>query len=655
MKFKSIITILFLLMISGAYATEITSIKIDPSVINLKDKFYATAALEGETCGMGINFILDNKSFSSKLLGCDREEISSSVWDLKDDPLDCGTYTLTAELKKNNEILNQFSREIQIGNIPYLTVNPEKPVAGDYVTLKLIDNKTNESLSYTGIKVYNTRDPAGIKEEYKTDSSGEVKLRPKETGEYKIIIDDPIYCGSLSFHAKKTMTITGPIPPNPMEGETITMIVPSGVGVKVLDSSGNVYLKGSTNFGGGLNLTIDKSGSYTLSVGDLSSEYWGKNIPLYVSGKPKLDIDVTPSIVIINKPVTITVTSNGIPIDGATVDILPPGGVAEPQRATSSYGKIGYTPTSAGKYEITVQKKGYSTAKREFSVSRQLSIILDPEFPKEDEEFSVIVRDSDGLALNGVKVSVNGKLIPTDLEGIAGFKLPAGEYEILAEYPGYNSWTRKINVIGTIIIELSPPEIELGQNTKISVFDRKSNKISAEITAIKPDGTKEIVGDTYTPTISGDYEISALKTNYASINTTLRVKPHPLNLTINVRGGKLLINVKSRGNPINGIEISIDTPSGVKEKIRTDEKGLASLEIREEGIVTITPNPENANRDYESKVMTERITKGYDYNLLWILLVVIITGAIAVFMYGKRPGRKDKDIKKSAKSSLSGI
>ncbi len=128
-----------------------------------------------------------------------------------------------------------------------------------------------------------------------------------------------------------------------------------------------------------------------------------------------------------------------------------------------------------------------------------------------------------------------------------------------------------------------------------------------------------------------------------------------MNLTNSVNGGKLLINVKSRGNPINGIEISIDTPSGVKEKIRTDEKGLASLEIKEEGIVTITLNPENANRDYESKVMTERIVRGYDYALLWILLVVIITGAIAVFIYGKRPGKKDKDIKKSTKSSLSGI
>lgn len=653
-RVKNILPILLLIMASSGYAIEITTLEVSPHTIDLTDKFYATVGLEGETCGIGINFLFDNKSFSSKLLGCEREEISSGVWDLKDNPVDCGIHILTAELKKNNEILDQFSKEIQIGNIPSLMITPEKPIVNDDITFKLIDNRTNEPLSYTKVKIYNTRNPE-TKDEYRTDSSGEIKFRPKETGEYRIILDDPVYCGSLSFYAKRIMTVIGPIPPNPMEGGTITMVVPSGVGVKILDSSGNVYLRGSTSLGGGLNLTIDKAGNYTIAIGDVSSEYWGKNISLYISKRPMLNVDITPSTITLGKSITITVTSNGTLIDGATVDILPPNGIAEPQRVTSSYGKVGYTPLSTGKYEITVQKKDYSKAIKEFLVSGQLSIIPNPEQPREDEEFSVIVRDSEGIALSGANVYINGKLSLTDSDGIAKFKLPAGGYEILAEKIGYNSDKKKIDVLGILIIRLSSPQIELGENTEISVFDSKSNKISAEITALRPDGTSEIIQENYTPETSGGYEISASKAGYALVSTTLKVKPLPLNLTTNIKGGELLIKVNSHGDPVKDIEISLDTPSGVKDKIRTDENGMASWEIREEGIITITLNSGNANRDYEGKIITQQILKK-EYTLLWFLPIIVLIVAIAIFIYNKRFRKKGRGMyERSANSSLSKI
>ncbi len=253
--------ILFLLLVSGACAIEITSLVVNPHDIDLKDKFYATAYFDGETCGIGINFLLDNKSFSSKLLGCERGEISSGVLDLRDNPLECGVHTLTVELKKNDEIPDKKSIDVQIGNIPHLTVTPEKPIVGQDITFKLVDNRTGEPVSYTEITIYNTRDREGTKEEYRTDSLGEVKLKPKETGEYRAMLDDPLYCGYVSFYAKKIMTVIGPVPSNPLEGDLITMVVPRGVGVKVLDSSGNVYLRGSTGLGGGLNFTINGAGN----------------------------------------------------------------------------------------------------------------------------------------------------------------------------------------------------------------------------------------------------------------------------------------------------------------------------------------------------------------------------------------------------------
>lgn len=651
-----VLALALVLLTSPVLAVSLRDIDISPEEIDLEDTFYVGVSFSGDTCGTEVKFFMDDKLFSSKIIGCDKNSIESKEWDLSDDPLDCGRHILRVELIKDDEGIDNITQEIGIGNQPLITI-PERPLINKEFTIHFEDSDTGKSADNIKVEIYDVKKGRKEKEDYYTNANGDIKFKSRNPGEFKLIIDDSEYCGSRKFYVKKTLNIDGPYPAAPLVGELITIAVPGGVGVKVLDESGNIYATGSTTIGGGVNLTINDPGNFTLVIGELNSMYWGRNISIYVSEKLKPSIIITPEKAIKDKELTIEVKANDEPLEYAGVTIQKPLGTEEHE--TDENGELKFTPSSTGRFLVKVEKLGYKSCEKVFEVRNSFNMEFAPKEPKVDEDITLFVRDQLNNLVQGATVSISDAAYGiSGLDGRFTFRLTEpGEYTVIVTKPDYWDFSREIMVLSQLSLELSSEEIELGESINAKVL-ALGNEISANIEVIKPDGEMEPIGESYKPEMTGSYEIIASKEGYISVNKTLTVNPHPLNIDSELIGDRLLIKVTSHEEPISGISMNIEKPTGTDELV-TDDEGMVETKIEKEGEVKISANVISTNPNYDKILVSRNIVKKHDIPILLLALsaiVLVAIIAIAVVYAIPRKEKKEKKetgLKKGKESTLS--
>jgi hypothetical protein len=668
------ICLILLMLASVASAAYIDSVTTDPTSIDPQGDFTVTVTLGGTTCGTQIRFLMDGKEFDSKNVGCNNDDVESDEWDLNEDPVECGVHELSVELMDSGEVIQTETKTLTIGNVPTITMNPEKPNPDREVVITFKNKETGKVIGDLEVFIHNAKEGPSSVDDYTTDSKGEIKFVSSVTGEFVLRTNDPSYCGTVDFWVKKNMPFAGPSPEDPVVGERIGVAVPGGVGVKYIDSKGEVYPL--RNLGGGVNFTIDKADNYTLIAGDLSTIYWSVTKEFTVSEKSKINVAVTPEKAVVDKVVLLTITSRGAPLENAKVKITKPIGGSETIE-TNPQGEVRFTSECSGSYHYKIEKERYSTVEGDFEAYNSLEIDIIPDEPIANQDVAFNVTNQVGDRVDGAVVTIedeSGILVTgnTGIDGSFKFRLQEPrEYTLTIQKIGYWDLNEKLRIYGVMSLGLNPQEIEIGDLTSISVRDKEDKDISADITVTKPDGgTETIDGKTYTPNAPGDYEIKATKGGYRSVTQQLRVNPHPLELVESVEGNMVIIRALSHREPVPGITFVIKTPTEEK-RVVTDGNGTVTATIEREGDIEISANTIDMNRNYENIEMTRGIIKQYNYLLLivpvfFIIIVALITVLFIDHLHKKKKkkgviksgalfdkGKKKGSFEGSTKSSLS--
>jgi len=650
MKRLTIVSIFFVIIllfsVEVCNAGYIKGIETDPEDIKPGGSFSVIVELRATSWAKTIRFYLDGNEFDSKNVAGDDKSVESSEWRMRDRPLECGTHELMIEvLRRTGEIVDNETVKIDIGDIPVVTFNPIQPNPNKLITIKFTDKETGNPIKNADVEITRLRDTEWKGFSGETNADGEVSFITDEFGEYRLEMIGKEHCITKNFWVKKSMIVDGPHPEYPIIGSLISLAVPSGVGVKIADSTGKIVKTASTSITGGVNFTIEKPGNYTVIIGEISNEFWGKNLTLTVYDKLTPIIDVKPERIVVGSPVYIRITANEEPISGIDVKVKKPTG-EESIYITDGNGTAIFTPLVVGEYIIRVEREDLRTVTRSINALNMLYVDILTKNITIDKHIELVVRDQNNVLVDKASVSIEGTNISglTDENGRFKFNLrDVGRYNITVTKE--NSWKTKkgVDVLGYLFINLSSDEIEINDTVKISVFDINGNEIMASLYALKEDKTRErILDNIYTPKDVGVYKIIASKDMYINASRILTVNPHGIDITTNVSDKELLIRITSNGKPVKGMNIFLETSNGT-ENLTTDDNGIARYKIKKDEVVTINANLFNNIREYETKTMSVKIFKQYDYILLISLIVIIlILTAISIIILHTVHGRVEK-------------
>jgi hypothetical protein len=666
----SVCIVAFMLISIAAAATTIKSVETKPADISPKTKFSIKVTFSGEPCGMQAKFYLDDQKFSEKNIGSESDggcvmDIESQEIDLVNDPVSCGIHKLRVDLVDGGNVINTKAKDLQIGNVPSITITPPQPLPQSEVSITFKDKTTGRPISDLQVQITKLITGTAPKE-YSSGTNGVLTFTADTVGNYRMNLEDPNYCGTLDFRVLRKLPYDGPKPANPVVGERIGIAVPISVGIKYIDPDGKVHPL--MNLGGGANFTVDKPGQYTLVLADISTVFWRVDLNFTVSARAGMLAKVDPEKPVVNKVVVLTITSRGEPIANTPVKITKPIGGTETLE-TGSQGDVRFTPDSMGTYHYKVEKARFDTLEGVFDTKNAFDIKIIPREPIADQDILLNVTDQTGAKVSDAVVAVmdaSGVLV-NDSTGESGsfkFRLTEPrEYTIQVRKNNFWGFEDKIDVFGLLNMKLSRNRIEFGESTKIVVTDANGKNMSADVTVTKPDGRSETIkAGSYTPQKVGDYTIKVTKTGYRTVSSDLRVDPHPLNLTAKIEGKKVIVEATSHDAPVKGIMMLIRTPTEEKQ-VATDQNGLATAAVDREGNLTITANNITVNEEYDVKVMKRRLLKQYSYPLLLIPLAFVILSTllmVGVIQYAhmqKDKGKKDgglfyKGARPKAKTSL---
>lgn len=656
------------------YAANIRSIETKPPTLSTSSTFSVIAEVGGTTCGLQMKFYLDDKIFSTKNIGCETTSVESDKWELSSDPLSCGIHTIKVELIDNKVVTQTKTKDISIGNVPVITINPNEPKPQAPTKIIFKDNSTGKPISDLQVEIYNKKLVQSSPKDYSTNKNGEIEFVSDTVGDFRLTIKDKNYCGSIDFRVRRALPYQGPIPENPVVGERIGVAVPAGVGVKYIDSEGRVFPL--MNIGGGANFTIDKPGKYKLVMADIDTIFWKVEKNFTVSPRPTIEAELEPEDAVVNKVVAIRFTSRGQPVTDTAVKITKPIGGSEILE-TGSQGEIRFTPTAIGTYHYRIEKERYETLDGTFDAYNEFNVAITPYEPIANQDIVLNVTDQMGAKVENaiVYISDSSGVLVTESTGTTGFfkfrLVEPREYTIRIEKESFWDFEKKIRVYGLLALKLSETEIEVGDFIRISVTDKDNRDITAEVTAIRPDGRTDTIKNlTYVPQRVGNYTIKATKTGYKTVTQNLYVRPHPLDISARIDGRKVIVTATSHSQPVPEITILISTPTEEKQVV-TSTDGIAMAAVDREGNLTISVNNISRNENYETKVIKRTILKQYSYPLLIIPITFVLICSIAAVgiieyfhrykekakreggLFYKGWGSKGSSLQKGQKSSLS--
>ncbi len=659
------ILLLLLLLVPAVAGVRISDINVNPDKYNISrvDKVSVNVEFSGTPCNSKVLFFLDDVLFSSKNLRCDTDKIESNSWDLSKRGVDCGVHEIRVELFKSDKKIQTVSQMIRIGRIPEVNIIPDKPLVNKEVALRFIEDDGTPVRNLV-VDIYRVKGGVGSADSYDTGGDGKLRFIPKESGEYRFAIDDLNYCGGGSFYVKKALIVDGPNPPDPKVGDPVTFALSDPVGAKLVRSDGKIFPL-YTTINGGVNFTVDEAGTYTLVLGELSTEYWGVNKTVVIEDKADISLLIDPENPVIGRSISINTRANGKPLSGVEIEIENQAGEIKTY-TTDLNGVMNFIPNSIGLHRIYARKKGYKESKKDFYVYNSLHISFEPDSPLPGQEVTLITKNQLGYLINDVNVFIpeipaGGK---TDTNGVFKFiPTKVGRYTITLNKENYWDVNIKLNVSGLLKLTLDRDVIEIGEPVTILTLDEEGNQVSTNIKIRDPEGHEEVLkGTSYTPDEVGMYQISAGGGGYVTSTRELTVNPHPLELNTAIEGDELVIKTESSHAPVAGITLLLKTKN-MDKTLMTDENGISRTGL-EEGELRIIANTMNVNREYGVKDITREIRREHNYSMLaFVLTTIVVLTGIVIFVSGLKKGKNTGTGKRSSllesggrgKSGLSGL
>ncbi len=626
--------ILTCMFASHVSAFRITSLEVSKDPVDYGEKFTITAKFSGVDDTYIVNCYVDEYKLTPKNLGAGIEEVEfkleKNAGDWEDAGIRCGLRDARIEILTTSTQTKVMEETVKfnIGHVPNIEFIPTQPIPNRVVRVKIVDSENGNPLPNVNVEMKDVYGGDVITQ--KTTSDGTFTFTPTVAGEYNMKLKEKDICGDVKFYIKRPLIVDGPYPENPVVKEMIRMAVPagSGVGLKVFDSNGNTYKTVAAAYNGGANFTIEDPGTYTLAIGEISTKYWNLNKTITVSDRLTPEIKIAPEQPTVGQPVTITILSRGDALPSSTVTIKKPDGV-ENDYTTSSFGTMTYeTVSSIGVFEVRASKDRYASSTTSFEAKNSFSIKLEPETPTVKDTLTITVNDQSQKPVPDVLVEVleTDTKKTTDLAGKATFNLQEpGKYTFKLSKDMFWDKILEINPFGMLSTDPIPAEVELGKDITVKVYDSFEAPTNAEITI------KDSIGKVRQYTASeqsitterpGIHILTVSKSNYVGTNQTFKVKAYPLDVLTRMDSGILHINITREGEPIEGLKTVLDNKGELTEST-TNEQGLASFALNEEGNVTVTVNKGEGSIMYEEKTLDLGIVRSYDLILLTTPLVII--------------------------------
>lgn len=545
-----------------------------------------------------------------------------------------------------------------------ISISPENPTADDRIKVTVEDEDNNElediTVRFTNLGDDDNWDKNDESWDDETDEDGIVTVALSQKSQFD---DDPYrmyqldvwgkgtnYCKyTTTFDARRSLKLGDPSPVNPKAGQQIRIRVisgadkgVSGAGVTVTGPD-NYRSIGTTESLGYATITLGNAGNYDV-IASRDGYILSEIKRIVVAAKNAVGLSITPKDQEIGRSIIVTATSsNGSALTSARITITKPDGSFE-SFTMQSDGRITYSPPLTGTYKVRAEEQSHNPTEDEFKAHNSFNLIL-PEDARINTDLTIIVKNQAGNPVGGAYLSIQSGASffsgSTNSEGKWTFRVQEPkDYIILVKKEGYADLTKVLTTKGRMSISLSAGEIDLDESVRISIVDDQGNKISTEITATKPDGTKDVTEETYIPKIAGDYEISASKAGYVTVMERLKVNPRPIVLDSRIIGNTLIVQAQSKGKAVSNIAISVKTNAETM-KIFTDNEGNAKLDLSNlnvTGSLIVTIEEQN----YEKRTILQKFEKsgGIDYPALIGLVVVIVLLIIALISFGRRGKEK---------------
>jgi len=570
---------------------------------------------------------------------------------------DKGTAQLTIEEKRSDYSLR-------------ISLSPDQPILDESLTVTVTDDGGDEVASahvkITELGSDDEWDKSDDNWKDTTESDGEVavtlsqKFGSNAKGKFQVDAYKADYCKeTTTFEITKKLVLSGPDPVKPQVGKTFTLRVTNegGSGIRfvtVVLSPG--LLKGTSDANGYAKFTLQSTGTYTASASAVGYDD-ASLITFTVQDKPTLSVSLSPAQPKMGDLVTITVTSDGSLVSGATLKILLPDG-SEKAYTTSGSGTTTYTVQNPGYHTVDAIKSDYNSGTASFTIASTLNVELpDVSSKQPGDDVSVTVKDGSGKPVYAASISILGTDVSgtTDSSGIFTFKMPkTGSYTLHVTKDGYTAKDAPLKLSGKLSVKLGSAKVEVGESVKIIVSDEETgSKVLGEIQITHPDGTRATVSKDeydYVPQQSGTHSIVVSKENYASASATLNVSLKSIIFDLAFDGNSLKITASSGGSPAENVTLTVKTPAGEEKEVVTDRDGVALVKADAPGDYSVSTRDAN----YESGTVT-KTKKGITSYLWWIILILLVLMFLILIIgvgifhwhFSKKKGNYERDRKSS--------
>ncbi|MCK4613987.1 MAG: hypothetical protein KAU14_04215, partial [Thermoplasmata archaeon] len=225
-----------------------------------------------------------------------------------------------------------------------------------------------------------------------------------------------------------------------------------------------------------------------LTITEVEIETESKLGVSFTEGKrvPPLALEVITTNPKVNQDIQVKVTSDGGPVEGATVTVTK-GGVFVTTAATGSDGLAGFQVNEAGTYHLQAAKDSFIPDETDITVKEVLEIEVITSTPTANQSIEVKVT-SDGEPVEGVtvRVSKGGVVITTaatNSSGVAEFQVnEAGTYHLKAAKDPYIPDELDITVRAegsserTFYLTFSKDELKEGEEFTVTIKDTENDE-----------------------------------------------------------------------------------------------------------------------------------------------------------------------------------
>jgi len=321
---------------------------------------------------------------------------------------------------------------------------------------------------------------------------------------------------------------------------------------------------------------------------------------------------------------------------------------------TSDYdGKVKFTITNPGSYEITAEKTGYRPGKKTFTVLKKLKITFEPKNPKIYDNVQIKLLDENDSPVDGT-ITIDNIPHSTQAGYITYNFTKFVSYKIIGKSQNFADVEvnlKPLKILSLNINKAENEEFSVGENLEVTLEGDRLSTTKIEIKNLDTNTTTSATISTKNYTLQllspGNYEITATAPGFGDVRKTFSVRhlTMEMNAKYDEKNKKILINVTSNGKGLENVTISVKTPKNLVGQYTTNTSGQIIFDaICEEGNYTITAEKIH----YETRQQIVEVKKqGFDFGVILpvaiiiiVLLVVLLVVALLYLILKKKRANK---------------